>query len=340
VCEASGTIESDVFDAASFTRWGRLRWEAELHGGGVRLETRSGNLDTPEKHWSGWSTVDASTGARIASPAARFLQWRATLTSAAEASPELRLVEAAYQQKNVAPELERIEITPFNHKFPSSTPLTATSAASLSLPPLGQTRRAAPSTPNNENAGAVTMSHEKGWIGARWKAADANGDMLEYKVEYRGIGEREWKPLKEHLRENRYSWDTTMFADGRYEVRVTASDAPDNFDADALSATIVSDPFLVDNTPPEIVNLTAKLEGGKLVLRFRGQDALSSLDSAEFSVNGGEWKPARPTTGITDSPAHDYAAEAEAGPGTEWTVAVRVADENENQAVRKVVVRR
>jgi hypothetical protein len=342
--ESSGSLESEVFDAGSFTRWGRLRSETEANGGAVKLETRSGNLDVPEKNWSPWAAVDAATGSRVASPAARFLQWRATLTAQASNSgqpPVLKLVEVAYQQKNVAPVLEKIEITPYNHKFPgsSSSLLGSSSSSTLSLPPIGQVHRASPSSPASEPSGTATMNYDKGWIGARWKASDSNGDTLEYKVEYRGEQEHEWKLLKDAVKENRISWDATSFADGRYLLRITATDLPDNYPEVALTASIESEPFVIDNTPPRIEGLSARSEGGKLVIRFHAADALSDLDSAEFSVNGGDWKPARPVNGMTDAASLDYAVEVPLPSGTEWTVAVRVSDENDNVEVSKVVVR-
>jgi hypothetical protein len=183
------------------------------------------------------------------------------------------------------------------------------------------------------------MNYDKGWIGARWKASDLNGDSLEYKIEYRGEQEHEWKLLKDHVNENRISWDATSFADGRYLLRVTASDLPDNYPEVALTASIESEPFVIDNTPPRIEGLSAKSEGGKLVIRFHAADALSDLDSAEFSVNGGDWKPARPVNGMTDAAALDYAVEVPLPAGSEWTIAVRVTDENDNVEVSKVVVR-
>mgnify|MGYP003290708362 CR=1 FL=1 len=48
---------------------------------------------TDNQTWSGWTSVPASGGA-ITSPAGRFLQYRATLTSSATASP--RLDEVSY----------------------------------------------------------------------------------------------------------------------------------------------------------------------------------------------------------------------------------------------------
>ena len=54
----------------------------------------------------------------MASPAARFLQYRATVSGAAE----LYDVTAAYEMKNVAPVIEALEITPANYKFPAPWP--------------------------------------------------------------------------------------------------------------------------------------------------------------------------------------------------------------------------
>jgi hypothetical protein len=183
------------------------------------------------------------------------------------------------------------------------------------------------------------MNAERGARGARWRTSDPNGDTLEFKVEIRGQGEREWKLLKEELRDTKYSWDSTAWPDGEYTVRVTASDLPENFAGRALSASLESDPFTIDNSPPEIGGLTAQVQGAKLAIRFRATDALTPLESAEYSVNGGPWTAAEPAGGLTDSREHDYTAEAAKPAGAEFTVAVRVSDENGNTAVRKVVVR-
>ena len=145
--EQQGTIESDVFDAAMYSLWGRLSFEATLNGGQIAIETRSGNLDQPQKNWSPWSApITTTKGGRITSPAARFVQWRATLTAAASGhSPELESVDVAYLPKNVEPRVDEIEITPPNYRFPPSmTPLISPSQ-NLSLPPLG--RRGTPPSP-------------------------------------------------------------------------------------------------------------------------------------------------------------------------------------------------
>jgi len=85
--------------------------------------------------------------------------------------------------------------------------------------------------------------------------------------------------------------------------------------------------------------LAARVDGARLLISFKATDALTALQFAEFSINGGEWISAQPSTRMTDSPSHEYAVDTAKPAGAEYTVAVKVADENDNVAVRKVTVR-
>ncbi len=339
--EHEGTIESDVFDSSMYSLWGRVSFEARLNGGQVAIQTRSGNLDQPQKNWSPWSDpVMAPKGGRIASPAARFVQWKATLTAdSGGRTPELESVDVAYLAKNVEPRVEQIEITPANYKFPAPVaPLVSLSAPSptLNLPPIGKSATSMPAFSLEGNA--PTMTFAKGYIGARWLASDPNGDALVYTVEIRGEKETEWKLLKDKVAEKYISWDSTAFPDGDYRLRVTASDLPGNPPAEALTTKLESDPFTIDNTPPRITGLTAVRNGGKLEVRWHAADALSDVTRAEYSLDGGDWTVAAPVTKLSDSPELDYLLTLDAAPG-EHTVAVRVLDEYENLAAEKVVAR-
>ncbi len=326
--ETSGTYESDVFDAASFTYWGRMNSEGK---GSVDFETRSGNLSRPQQNWSPWTKLSAG---RVASPSARFLQYRATLSSPAN----LTEVDIAYQMKNVAPVVEEIESTPANYKFPSPSVALALSS-SLTLPPLGKSHPQNSSAPSSADSGnSPALNWSKGMIGARWLSTDDNGDILTFKLEIRGVNETGWKLVKDKIRDHYYSWDSTAFPDGKYVVRVTASDEPSNPPDQALTATLESDSFLIDNTAPEITGLQGSPTGGKIEIRFHAKDALSDIEKAEYSINGGEWCVVEPVTRLTDSKEEDYRVTLDRGQG-ETTIAVRVADEFENQSVAKVVVK-
>jgi hypothetical protein len=345
--EHDGWIESDVFDSGLYSLWGRLSFEANLNGGQVAMATRSGNLDRPQKNWSAWTAVpDGGKGGRVASPAARFVQWRATLTGG---RPELDSVDVAYLPKNLEPRIDEIEATPANYRFPpASTPAIAFQP-SLSLPPMG--KRAGPSggsstgsatsmdsTASITSANTPAMQFAKGFIGARWMASDPNGDALVFTVEIRGVGETEWKLLKDKVPERYISWDSTAYPDGEYRIRVTASDAPGNPPAEALTARLEGSPFWIDNTPPKITTLAGARTGGKLQVKWHAADALNNIAKAEYSLDGSDWKVAAPVTRLSDAPELDYELNLDAAAG-EHTIAVRVEDEYGNQAVEKTVVK-
>ncbi len=338
--EKEGTLESDVFDSGLFSRWGRLSFRGQTNEGRIAIETRSGNMDRPEQDWSAWSApVSSPGGAPVASPPARFVQWRARLTaSTSGASPVLQSVSLAYVSRNVPPELQEVEITPANYRFPPQSTLAASNPPNITLPPIGRApRQPAPSLGSGSTS--VSMNYAKGYIGARWAASDQNDDDLVYKVEIRGEKETEWKPLKDKVAEKHLSWDSTAFPDGEYRLRVTASDEPSNPREQALSVDMVSEPFLIDNTPPAITGLAAAMENGKLKVVFKATDALSLIGKAEISVNGGEWTAVDPVTKLSDSREEDYVVMLPGPSGREQTIAVRVADEYDNQSAAKVVVR-
>ncbi len=339
--EREGSIESDVFDASLFSLWGRVSFEARLGGGRVAIQTRSGNLDQTQENWSPWSDpVSSSKGAPVVSPAARFIQWRATLTAGASGKPpELESVDVAYLPKNVAPRVEEIEITPANYKFPAPAVPAAPAGGpppTLNLPPLGKRASSSPLFTPEAPANTPALTYSKGFMGARWLANDANGDPMVYTVEIRGEKETQWKPLKEKISERYLSWDSTAFPDGDYRLRITASDAPGNPPAEALTSNLESDPFTIDNTPPKITGLTAAYSGGKLQVRWRAADALSNIAKAEYSLDGGEWTLAAPVTKLSDSPELEYALTLDAAPG-EHTIAVRALDDYDNLSVEKAV---
>lgn len=331
--ENTGTLESDVLDANEFSYWGKIHVTYKPNNGEISLEARSGNLNNPEHDWSPWTAVPVATlGGQIAAPPARFLQYRLTLhRSSDNRSPEVSLLDIPYLPKNIAPQVDQIEIGPYNYRqSPTSSLLERTVAASgaptsITLPAVGQHRTSTAST-GIESAASATLQYSKGFVTLRWSAHDDNHDSLLFTVELRGKNETVWRTLKRDLQDTHYPIDTTAFPDGEYVARITATDAPGNPPSEALSSSLESDPFTIDNTPPELMDVRAR--GGEIA--FTAKDALSWLDKAEFSVNGGDWELLQPVNRVTDSQTLTYIVKASAGS----IVSVRVFDENDNVVVK------
>ncbi len=333
--EAQGSFESDVFDGGSFTQWGRLHAKEIAGGGTIRFETRSGNLDRPTQMWSTWAGLKDG---RIASPSARFLQWRAVLAGGQQDGPSVSQVDVAYLPKNLAPRVDVVEATPANYRFPAPSSMIIPSTVTLTLPAIGRAQSTV-STVSSDGSISPSLTYAKGMIGARWLAVDDNNDALEFSLEIKGENEQGWKPLKDKIKERYYSFDATAFGDGKYQVRVTASDSIANPLNQGLSAQGVSAPFLIDNTAPRIQDLGASPAGGRVNLRSKASDAASVITKAEISLNGSDWRLIDPTVRLADSKDLEFQLLLERPGAGEITIAVRVTDEFDNQSVEKVTIR-
>ncbi|HEY7305205.1 MAG TPA: hypothetical protein VH601_13870 [Bryobacteraceae bacterium] len=336
--QMSGTLESETLDTNDFAYWGNAHVQSIRHGGEIALETRSGNLNNPENNWSGWTKVPvAEAGGAVASPPARFLQYRLTLgRSADDQSPEISAIEIGYLPKNVAPKVQQIDIAPFNYRqAPGTSQLERSvaqsgSPATLTLQAVGQ-KKPLP-TVTLESAGTATLQYNKGFVTVRWSASDANDDALVYKVEIQREHDSFWRLLKDKLQDRFFAFDSTALPDGRYTVRVTASDAPGNTPAEALTGSLETDPFTIDNTPPEFTDLSIAAQGQQATIAFTAHDDLSWISKAEYSANGGEWVLVQPLGKVTDSQTLHYKLNLPAG----QDVAIRVFDEDDNVIVKQV----
>ena len=215
---AEGSYESAVLDAKSTSAWGRIWWQAN---GNVQLQTRSGNTEDPDETWSPWSVSYADQkGGTIASPKARFLQWRALLRSSA-ATASLSEVNVSYLGRNIAPEVLQIQILPTNVglapnpavQIDPNIELSGLDPAAFGLP----------------NASVPPRKvYQRGATSLQWTADDRNDDKLVYDVLYKELGAMTFKTLRENISENFFTIDGQSLADGRYVFKIVAKDSPSN----------------------------------------------------------------------------------------------------------------
>jgi hypothetical protein len=331
--ESEGSYESDVFDARNFSRWGR----AEFRGSGnVELFARSGNVDNPDRNWSPWEKIDLRRDGSVSVPPARFIQWKAVLRSG-DPAPRVESVTLNYLPKNVAPDFDDVTVQP--------------GVRYQSLPkPAADLTAGTGQQPHFDTPPPVT--HDRDSIGVKWSVHDDNDDQMIYSVYYRGDGDTRWLLLKDNLTDKFYSFDASLLPDGVYTVKVVASDAPSHSPDQALTAEKESLRFEVDTTPPQIENLTASVENGKIHVTFRAVDSFSNIKRAEYSVDAGEWQFIEPVGQLSDSKAESYdlrvtvplakpaaATLTHAVGQLEHVVVVRAYDRYENMSSAKTVIR-
>jgi hypothetical protein len=346
--EAEGYLTSEIFDARNVAAWGRLRWQSSHPPGTtIRLQVRSGNTRLPDESWSPWSApLRDGRGEPIPSPAARFVQWRARLVGAGSFSPLLESVMVAYRERNLPPHLHAVDVVatdgglqPIDNGGPPDRVLQT-------LPSGVQVEFAFPRAIDRP-----VRLDQVAWLRstriASWVVDDPNDDRLVFDLHVKGEDETTWKLLAEDLDDQIHAFQTAELDDGRYRVKVEASDAGSNPAGLELTDTLVSRPFLIDNTPPELSALRGQrgLEGG-LVVSGTALDRLSIIVSLEYSLDAGEWQPFFPEDSIFDAFEEpfrvvvDVERDARLGEDLdrERTVLVRAADEAGNVAARKVVI--
>jgi hypothetical protein len=333
-----GTYESDVRDAGTTASWGVIRWRASGRPGQVQITTRSGNTASPDETWSAWSSVYTdSDGHQIASPNARYLQWRAVLAGEGKDLPALTSVTAAYLPRNVRPEVLSITVHPpgtvFQRPFSTGEPEIAgfEDNTSDNRPLSGAPASAAGAPPPPAAPALGRRVYQKGLQTLVWKASDGNEDRLQFDVLYRREEETAWKVLKRGLWDPIVVWDTTSVPDGTYFVKVSASDAPLNAPDTALVGELESQTFDIDNTPPVIDLQPAARAATRTSLGFVVRDAQSPVQRVEYSLDASRWRVVYPKDGIPDSRRERFEVVLQEGE-TGRSVILRATDAMNNVA--------
>lgn len=213
---------SRIFDAARPARWGQFRYGASAN---LPIETRSGNTARPDATWSDWSALTGTSFARaqgqggVASPSARYLQYRVLMPAKAR----LRDVTIFHRTQNLRPRVTDLSLAPGEG---------------------GEKREHAGTLKLRwkvDNADGDTLTYRLAYK----PEADAPWRVL--------------VPQDEALSKPEYDWNTETIPDGEYVVRVHVTDAASVPQDQALDSTYVSTPLLVDNTRPSISELAARL---------------------------------------------------------------------------------
>jgi hypothetical protein len=296
---------SKPLDAGLHAHFGHLTWRGT---GTLQVSTRSGDAQTPDGTWSAWGNPVAQ-GAPASAPPARFVQIRARLTDAAATIADVTLAFRTDNLRAVVTEIAARE------------------------------KGAALETKEGLVASGAEPSHHDSTVHVTWKVENPDEDELRYRVEFRKEGQTRWVEATrpdDVLTKTELDWDTAALSEGKYRVRVDASDEIANPLGDVTHHALESAPVLVDNTPP--VFHTIAMQGHRL--RVEVGDGLGPIVRVEAAIDGRlEWRPLPPADGLFDTAVEavdvDVSPLLPPGPGPH-IVTVRAFDAAGNAAVREV----
>jgi len=296
---SSGTYTSDLIDAGQPARWGTLQLDADLPEGTV-VQCAVRSGNVKDPNDPTFSSWSAPT--------------RVTRATALDCPP------GRFCQVRLTLTTDRAEATPVVRE------LAVSQVVDNLAPKVTQVK-------------ATRQQAKPGVFQVLWTASDANKDTLIYRLEFRRQGRSGWIELKDELTATAFEWDSRTVEDGRYELRVTADDVRSNTPQTALTASRISDPVVVDNTPPIVEHATSRVEDGHLTLVVGLRDALSALKSLQVTVDSNEdWIGVQPEDGVFDTVAERFTVvlkNLEPGP---HVVALKFADHVDNTGYKTLEI--
>lgn len=300
---ASGTYTSALIDAGQPAKWGKLQLDADIpEGSSVLLSVRSGNIKDPnDPTFSQWTEeVQITEATDLLCPPGRFCQYKLTLKAGPSAS-----------KNNDSPVIRKVAAA---HVIPN-------------LPPRVTAVRV---IANKKKAGFVTVTYT---------AVDDNSDKLVYTIEIRKRAWAKWIELKDKLTDKKFELDTKTLEDGRYEIRVTASDRPSNTTANdqqvsfgnPLAASRISDPFVVDNTAPAIEKISADVKDKSVTINLSLKDAFSAIGNVSYTIDSDkDFQSVLPNDMVYDTAEEEFVITINDMEKGAHIIALKIADSVKN----------
>jgi sugar lactone lactonase YvrE len=363
----SALFASRPLNAGCIVAWGNFFVEGDhTTTPGVQIELRTGNTADPsDKTWSEWKEAK-QVGANLwnaGNPVAQYLQYRMRLQGTKDIpAPVVDALQFLYVQRNAAPIIKSVKVEKIGGEAPAPSSQQQPSSGT-SRPPDGavQPRPDSGAAPRSAGALEALVASAMGREGAQpqsqpaalgaasnsakftisWDASDPNGDKLVYRIGIKSDEEQLWKFLEKDYTSNRYTLDASLVPDGWYQILIEASDRPQNSEDTAASASLISRRFAIDNTPPELTNLSARKVGtNRWEITATARDAISIVASASFCVDTEDtWYALLPLDNIFDSEQETFrftvTPREERG---EHVVRIRVTDREGNARVGRIIL--
>ncbi|HUP61879.1 MAG TPA: PQQ-binding-like beta-propeller repeat protein [Thermoanaerobaculia bacterium] len=325
---SNAEFRSAAKDVERFSRFGHYRvLGRNLAAGSFAMSFRSGNTRTPDTTWSNWSAAQSALEGNVSAPPARYVQWKLTVAKPT-AGIAIDEVTLAFINRNIAPKIEAIVVQDPAVVFISGAYPGSPQVVEVTNPDEYGIFVSLDNPRDRAQPEQGKRVFRKGFRTVSWRATDENGDSLRYTLSFRAKGTERWLRLRENIEESQINFDTSQLPDGRYELRLSASDVADNAE---MPMTDVKDgiEFLVDNRAPSVA-VTSR--GDDVIIRIT--DELSPIGRVEYSADAQKWIRLTPADGIADSRDETFTLKRSAVEGK--FVIVRAVDGYYNVATESV----
>jgi hypothetical protein len=303
---ADAVWTSKSFDTGLPAKFGTISWRST---GALEVSARTGNTDKPDGTWSAWSNPLAAPGAANV-PDGRFVQLRARW--ARDPNAELLEISLPFVTENVRAVVTSVDAAMKGAIRDSKEGMVASGG----------------DVPKHDSVVKVT-----------WHIDNPDQDAIRYRLAYRREDQKVWRDMNRTDEivvspKLEYDWETSALPEGKYRVRLEASDEISNPPERAQKDALESQTVLVDNTPPVFSALA--LTGRKLKVRV--VDIVGPIARVEVAVDGRlEWRPIAPQDGVYDAADESFDADVSSiVPAGAHVVAVRAFDSAGNAVIRDV----
>lgn len=302
-------VETRRLDLNTPSLLGALRFERlrDLATDQLALEARISNGSDEVEGWGPWTPLKladagspAGTGWKADGLRGRYVKFRLRLSGATGAALELDKGTLFMLPQNRRPLLQEFRFITPNYGLVPAVDQPPPPVATLS-----QLVQQAPRDDDAKRRESFLRSQIVPAPGTQvvfWNLTDPDGDSMTSTFSIRRDGEANWLDLAVNTHDSFAQFDTAHLPDGVYFTRIVATETAPRPVAERLTATFETDDLVVDHSPPEILEATARRDRDRLILAVHGRDALSLLDGIEVTFNNGVHETVeQPDDGIRDS---------------------------------------
>jgi hypothetical protein len=298
----------------------------------VSMDVETSNGSDDREGWSPW-TPFAATGDGWRGPLlrGRYVRVRLRLPAAASAA-QVGGAAVYYLPQNQPPRLQEFHLISQNYAL-----VPAPEAQPPVVATLGQLLQG-----NDEKRKDTFLSSQvvpsPGTRVAFWTVAAPDGDNLVCTFSIRRESERDWTDIAVDTADPFAQFDTSNLPEGVYHSRLLVRETAPRPAAERLAVSFPTDDFVVDHTPPVILEASARRSGAEIVVTMHGRDALSLLDGIEVVFNNGIREAVeQPVDGIRDGREETFVLEEpEAKAAGATAVDVTLYDSAGNGATRRL----